>query len=209
MHIFGAQLHAKPGHGGEAGQMVGKIRDAVSAAIGRPVYAWAVVAGAPVGSFALSTRLDGLGDLVDMQMQLAADEAYQKLAVKIGKVLAGPAETTLGQVIGTAGDVGEPKAVTTVTTATMAAGHVSEALAWCNDMLEFSAGVTGLGTMLTTNSAGSFFDISFIGAADSGAAADEANTALIGDPGYMERLDAAGELFVDGSAMRAVLAQLP
>ena len=154
-------------------------------------------------------RLDGIGDLIDTQMKLAASADYQAVAKKFGELSAGPSETTLSQVVATAGDVGDPKPVTVVTSATMAAGHASEALAWCGEMLEYSVGLTGDGAMLATSAAGSFFDIAFLAGYASGADADAANAALTGDAGYMERLDAAGELFVNGTANRVVLAALP
>lgn len=62
---------------------------------------------------------------------------------------------------------------------------------------------------LATTAAGSFFDIAWIAGADSGAANDEADAALMADPGYTERIDHAGDLIVDGTADRVVMVQLP
>lgn len=209
MHIYGAQLQAKPGRGGELSAALGQLRDVVSAATGRSAWVWAIAAGAPTGSFAVSTRLDGTGDLIDTLMKLNTNDEYLKLSGTVGDLVATPTQTNWMQVIGTAGDVGEPKPVTVVTTATVAAGHVSEAMAWSTQMMEFAAGATGMGTILATASAGSFFDIAWIGGADSGAAVDDANAALMADPDYLARMDQAGGLFVDGSATRTVMVQLP
>lgn len=209
MHIFGAQLQARPGRGGELSAALGELRGVVSAATGRPVYAWVAAAGAPTGSFTLSTRVEGTGELIDTLMTLNANEDYQKLTSEFGDLLAGPTQTSWMQVIGTAGDLGEPKPVTVVTTATMAAGHLGAAMAWSSELMEFAVGLSGMGTMLATGAAGNIFDIAWIAGADSGAAADEANAAMTNDPGYMERMDGAGDLFVDGTANRVVLVQLP
>lgn len=209
MYIIGVQLQAKPGRGGEAGKAIAGLRDAASAAIGRTGYAWAVIAGAPVGAFGLSTRVEGVGDLIEIQMQLASNDDYQKLVADSGDLWAGPAQTSFNQVVAIAGEQGDPKPVTTVTTSTISAGHLGNALAWSNEILEYVAGVTGLGGVLTTSAAGNFFDVSWIFGADSGAAADAANAALLADPGYIAMIDQAGELFIDGSGTRVVLVQLP
>ncbi|MGI9615043.1 MAG: hypothetical protein ACR2QO_19180 [Acidimicrobiales bacterium] len=209
MYIFGAQLQAKPGRGGELSAGLGALREAVSAAIGRPAYAWAVATGAPTGAFALSTRMEGTGDLIDSLMAVNTNEGYQKAAAALGDHLAAPSQTNWFQVVGTAGDVGEPKQVTVVTTATVATGQMSAAMGWCTEMMEYAAGLTGSGTMLTSAAGGSFFDVAFIGGFDSGQAADAANDAVAADAGYIERIDQAGDLFVNGSASRMVMVQLP
>lgn len=209
MYIFGVQLQAKPGRGGEAGTAIAALRDAASAAIGRTGYAWTAIAGAPVGSFGLSARVEGVSDLIEIQMQLRSDDDYQKLATESGDLWAAPGQTSWNQVVAIAGEQGDPKPVTTVTTSTISAGHVGNALAWSNEVLEYVAGVTGLGGVLTTSAAGNFFDVSWIFGADSGAAADAANAALLADPGYIAMIDQAGGLFIDGSGTRVVLMQLP
>jgi hypothetical protein len=209
MHIFGAQIQAKPGRAAAAGTKVAEIRDVVSSATGQAGFAWAAVAGAPVGSFLLSTRLEGTAGLIELQMKLAESADYQKLAVDAGDLWAVPAETSFLQVVAAAGEPGEPQPVTTVTRSTISAGHLADALAWSNEVLEHVNKVTGLSGLLATSSAGSFFDVSWIFGAESGAAADEANNALMADPNYIGLIDKAGGLFVDGTAERITLVQLP
>ena len=209
MHIYGAQIQAKPGRGGELSAALGELRDVVSAAIDRPVYSWAVVAGAPTGSFAISTRAEGTGDLIDTLMTMNGNEDYQKLASNLSDLLAAPSQTSWMRVLTSAGDVGDPKPVTVVTTATVAVGHVGDAMAWSHEMTEYAAGLSGMGTMLATSAAGSFFDVAWISGAESGAAVDEANERLMADAGYLERMDNGDDLFVDGTVSRMVMARLP
>ena len=209
MHIFGAQIQAKPGRAAAAGAKVAEIREVVSSAIGHAGYAWAAVAGAPIGSFLLSTRVEGAAGLIELQTKLGESADYQKLAVDAGDLWAAPVETSFLQVVAAVGDLPEPQSLTTVTRSTMSVGHMADALAWSNEVLEHVNKVTGLSGMLATSSAGSMFDVSWIFGAESGAAADEANNALMADPSYIGLIDKAGGLFVDGSAERITLMQLP
>ncbi len=209
MYIYATQLQAKPGRGGEARAKIAEIRDVVSAAVGQPVLAWAVVAGAPIGSFGISTRVDGSAGLIDLQMKLGASAGYQTVAAESGDLWVGPVETTLNQIVATTGEQGDPLPVLTVTRATIAGGHLGDALAWSNEVLEYVTGVTGLGGNLTTSAAGNFFEVSWIVGAESGAASDAANDALLADPGYIGLIDRAGGMFIDGTSERVLLAKLP
>lgn len=209
MHIFGAQIQAKPGQGAAAGAKVAQIRDVVTSATGQAGYAWAGVAGVPIGSFLLSTRLEGIADLIELQMKLADSADYQNLAAEAGDLWAAPIETNFLQVVATAGELGEPQSVTTITRSTISAGHLADALAWSNEVLEHVNKVTGLSGLLATSSAGSFFDVNWIFGSESGTAADEANNTLMADPSYIGLIDKAGGLFVDGTAERMTFVQLP
>ncbi|MGI9612416.1 MAG: hypothetical protein ACR2QO_05880 [Acidimicrobiales bacterium] len=209
MYLYGAQIQAKPGRGGEAGAKVAELRDVITAAIDQPGYAWAVAAGAPVGGFMLSTRLEGMADLIDIQMKMATDDDYQKLSAGVADLWAAPVETQLAQVVATAGEPGEPKPVLSVTRATIAGGHMADAMAWANQVLEHVAGVTGLSGMLAMGAAGDFLGMTWLFGSDSGAASDAANEALMADADYIGLVDRGGGYIVDGSAERVILVQLP
>ncbi len=209
MHIYSATLQAKPGKGAELGAMLPKLRDEVAAATGSAAYAWVFSAGAPIGSFGISTRVEGNAQLMEFQQKLNASKAYQTKAAKMGDILASPAATSLSQIIGFAGEQGEPAPVVTLTQSTIVGGHLGEAMGWSMEVLEYVHSVTGMSGLLTSLSAGSFFDVMWIFAAQTGAELDDANAKLMSDKGYIGLIDKAGGLFVPGAATRVTLMQLP
>lgn len=209
MYIWSAQIQAKPGRGGEAAAKVAELRDFLVDALGRPAWAWAAVAGGPVGSFAMSTRLDGTGDLVDAQMTLAGNADYQALAGSAGDLWAGPAETGLHRVVATSGEPGPPKAVTVPTRAMIAAGRQADAVALAHEILERVTTVTGHGGSLALAVAGNISEVVWIASFDSAADADETFDAVTADSAYQSMIERTAGLFVDGSGQRAMLAMLP
>jgi hypothetical protein len=208
MFIYSGALQAMPGKGAEAGALVAQVRDTMSAATGNQCVAWAVAAGGPVGSFAVSARVDGTAALIDFQQKAGASSDYVEAAGKLGALLAGPAETALVEVVGVAGEPGPPKPLTMVTVATIGAnspGGLSAAMGWSTQVLERASSVTGTSALLVTSSAGVMFQVGWIFGADDGDQMDEMNTKLAGDAEYMALLDAAGGLFLEGSAQRNLL----
>jgi len=209
MMIYAAMIQAAPGKAAEGAGLMTKLRDAVAAASGQEAWAWSLVAGAPIGAFMISTRVDGTAGLIDLQQKLAGDSTYQKLATSGSGVWAAPAETSLARIVGGSGEQGAPKPVITVTRATIAGGHVAEAMAWANKVLNHVTKETGMGGVLTTSAAGPMFQISFLFGSDNGGQLDEATEKLAADEAYAKLVDSGGHLFVDGSAERAVIAMMP
>lgn len=208
MHIYSATLQAKPGRGGELGAQVPQLRDAVAEATGSAAYAWAMSAGAPIGTFGISTRVEGMAQLMEFQQRMAGSETYHAEAAKVADVLAAPSTTSMSQIVGTAGDQGDPAPVVTITQSTMVNGHIAEAMNWGMEIMEFVHGVTGMSGLFTSLTAGSFFDVMWIFGAETGAELDSANASLMANPDYMGMIDKAGGLFVPGSANRVTLMQM-
>ncbi len=209
MYIYSATLQAKPGSGGELSSTMPKLRDSVAAATGSPAHAWAVSAGAPIGSFGISTRVEGSQQLIDFQQKLSASKDYQAVSGKSGHLLAAPAETSLSQILGVAGEQGVPAPIVTLTQSTVASGHVGDAMGWGLEVLEYVHKVTGMSGLFTNLTAGSFFDVTWIFSAQTGADLDSANAKLQADTGYVGLLDKAGGMFVEGSASWVTLVQMP
>jgi hypothetical protein len=113
------------------------------------------------------------------------------------------------QVLGAAGDQGAPAPIVTLTQSTVAAGHLGDAMGWSLEVLEDVHKVTGMSGLFTNLMAGSFFDVTWIFSAETGADLDSANAKLQADTGYVGPLDKAGGLFVEGSATRVTLVQMP
>jgi hypothetical protein len=212
MFIYSGILQAMPGKGAEVGARVAEVRDALSEASGNQCFAWALAAGAPVGSFALSARLDGTAALLDLLQKANASSDYAEAAGKLGSLLAAPVETTFVEVIGTAGEPSAPKPLTMVTAATIGAnsgGGVSPAIGWSAEVLAHASSVTGVPGVLVSSSAGAMFQVGWIFGADDGDQVDEMNAKLAGDADYVAMLDAAGGHFIEGSAQRNLMMMMP
>ena len=208
MHRFSATLQAKPGRGGELGTQLPQLRDAVVEATGHAAHAWAMSSGAPIGTFGISTRVEGHAQLMEFQQKMAASESYQAQAAKLADVLAAPATTSLSQIVGVAGEQGKPAPVVTITQSTMVVGHVAEAMAWGMEILEYVHSVTGMSGLFTSVTSGSFFDVMWLIGAETGAELDSANASLMADSGYVGMIDKAAGFFVPGSANRVTLMQM-
>ena len=109
MQIFTGILQARPGKEYEAAALMPQIRDVAQAAHGVETSAWAVIAGSTWGSFALSTRVDGLAQLLEVTAAVGESDDFRALAAQTGEVYAGPAQTSVATVVAaTADDVGRP-----------------------------------------------------------------------------------------------------
>ncbi|MDH3681758.1 MAG: NIPSNAP family protein [Acidimicrobiia bacterium] len=150
-----------------------------------------------------------MADLVDAQMQLAGDADYQSLAATVSDLWAAPAEILMNRVVATTGELSEPKPLIQATRATIAMGHVTEATARATEILEHVTKVTGHGGMLATSTAGAMFQVTWIIGYDSAADLDTASEAAAADADYAAMVDKAGGLFVDGSAERFIMMQMP
>jgi len=209
MYIYSALLQAKPGKGGKAGRALTELRDTLAGLLGQPVHAWAAVAGAPIGAFAVSTRVDSFANLLDLQMKMAGDEDYQELAANTGKLWAAPAETALNRIVAYSGEPSDPKPITAITRVTIAPGQVRAAVAAGHEMLEMVTALGGGNGLLTMSTAGNFNDLSWIMAYDSAADADASVEKVLSNADYLEKVDGMAGLFLAGQSERFLLAQLP
>ncbi len=208
MYIFSAQLQAKPGLGGEVAAQLPGVAAEISAAGGVPASAWAVATGGPIGSFAMSGRVENTAELLSMQQGLGASSKYQKAAAKLGGSLAGPAITNLVEIVMTSGEIAEPQPLVTVTRATIHTGGLSAAMAWSVQIMEYVTKTTGSNGYLGTTAAGPMFQVFWMnGSADAGEL-DENAAKLGADPTYASMLEQSGDLFIPGSAERILLARM-
>jgi hypothetical protein len=71
-------------------------------------------------------------------------------------------------------------------------------------MAQHAASVTGIPTLFLVEQYGAFGSVGWIAVAADGAAVDAAGAALNGDAGYLQKLGAAGDLFIEGSGLRVL-----
>lgn len=209
MLIYGSALEAAPGKSGQLGPQLPALRDTLAKSTGQPWWAWAVAVGRPFGSFLLSTRVNDMVELLEAQQKVGASTEFQKLSAGLGGLMAAPAETTLTEIIGMTGEPGEPKPLITITRAAMVGGHIGEALAWSTKVMEYITDLTGVGGVVGASTAGPMFQVSWLVGSDEASQIDDTNAKLNADAGYLEMIDAAGGLFIPGSAERVVIAMMP
>ena len=211
MFIQSAELTAAPGKSGELGPMVTKMRNLLSSETGKQWWSWGVLAGRPFGTQLLSTRAEGVADMVATQMKLGGSEAWAALSPEAAGVLAGPAATYLAEVIAITGEAGEPKQFATVTRATMAGRDLAASIAWSCAAMERATKVTGQGGTVATAAAGNLFQVYWFGGSDTAEEVDAARQAMNGDAEYQGMIAQAGAdgLFVDGSVEEMVLVRMP
>lgn len=208
MFIYSAQLQAQPGKGGDLAAQLPELAAKVSAAAGTPASAWAVATGAPIGSFAISARIENTAELLAMQQGLAGSEKYQKASAKLGGLLAGPAITNMLEVVMTAGEAGEAKPLTTVTRAALHGESLSASMAWSAQLLEYAAKTTGVSGFLATTAAGPMFQVAWLTGSDDAAELDETNAKLASDATYMSMLEQGTDHVIPGSVERMLLVRM-
>lgn len=207
MYVVAAQFEAARGKGPAAAALTAEIRDTISSIIGRPVYAWSVAMGAPLGTMMISTRADSMAQWLGDAAKMNQDAGYQKLAAKASDLLDGPTQTRFSSVIA-ATETGEPKQFVSVTSATMA-GKTSVALKWSGEVLEHVTGTIGHGGQLTVGAQGNFQEVTWIFGNDTAEDIDEGEAKLMADAAYQAKVDDANTMFVPGSGLRGLLVKMP
>ena len=207
MYIFAGTFQASPGKGGEAAEAVAKLRDAAKAATGEPAWGWRSVGAGPAGMFGVSTRVESMAQLIQLQQTMGESTDFVDASAELGGLLAVPAEITVNRIVAATGG-GEPQQFVTLTNASIA-GQMSKVMAWSNGVLHGVTKVTGMGGALTVPASGNVLSVGWIFGSDSPDEMDENAAKLDASEEYSEMLDQAEGMFVDGSVNRILLAQLP
>ena len=186
------------------------MRDYVTEKIGREVSLWSTLFGAPNGSLAYSARVEGLADLRSVMSTLMEDPAYHaKIADGLSMVAGPSSDALLEPVHGELGDDHPPVgAFASVTRATMAGGHYIEAIGWGVEVAQHVEKLSGVPTMFVTSTYGGFGDVAWIAVVADAASVDAANDAINGDADYLSMVNAAGELFIEGSGNQSLITRL-
>jgi hypothetical protein len=185
------------------------VRQFVSDQTGRDVGLWSVSFGGPLGTIVFTANVDGLADLESIGATLLAHPDYHaKLAAGQG-LSGGPPVDQLSTPIH--GELGDPPAVgsvASVTTAMMANGAYTDAIGWGVDMAQYVEGVTGYPVTFLADDYGPFGQVRWISVAPDAASMDAAMQKMNADPGYLDKLRASGDLFVQGSGQRGLASRV-
>jgi hypothetical protein len=182
-----------------------EMRAYASDKVGQEIALWSVAFGAPRGSMAYTTRVDGLSGVHAMNATLLGDAEYMAKLATGAAFGGGMAEDTLLQPLH--GDPGDPPpvgSVATVTTAVINNGAYAEAVAWGVGIAELVESVTGRPMIFGMGAFGTFGQLTWISVSADAAAADAAGQAVNANADYMGRLGAIGDLFVPASGHRSL-----
>jgi hypothetical protein len=209
MQLFTRSVHFQ-GPTGEVVPHAIALRDHVSKKVGQDISLWNIMFGAPFGTVAYSTRVDGLAGVAAMGEALAGDAEYDALLAKGAGWVSGPPVDSLRESLsGEMGaDVPPLGSVATVTTAVVEGGKYGAAIGWGLSVAAHVTAVTAMPIAFLLDMFGTFGQVTWIGIAPDLGAADAANSKLNADSAYMEMLDATGGLFVPGSGQRSVAVRM-
>ncbi len=193
----------------ESSAWAADMRQFVSDKSGREIGLWSVLFGAPLGTMAYSARVEGLADLQAIGAALLADEGYHaKLAS--GREFSGglPVDVISTPIYGELGDPPPVGSLAVVTTATIANGAYVDAIAWSVEIAQYVETVTGFRSVFLVDDYGPFGQVRWLASGPDAASSDAAGQKLNADPGYMEKLKAAGTLFAQGSGPRTLASRI-
>jgi hypothetical protein len=171
------------------------------------VSVWQGLFGRPTGTYAWSTVIDSLTSLEAAFDSLGTDKGFLSLQAKARDWLATPAEDALLRVVHAAGgEYVRPHvgAYAEVTSAVPAEGKLAEAGGWGVEISDVHADLTHSSVLFCTSEYAQFGEMRWMAMYESATEVDAAAEAIAKDEGYMSRLDAAGGLFLEGAAQRAL-----
>ncbi|MEM9041032.1 MAG: hypothetical protein AAGD33_14130 [Actinomycetota bacterium] len=207
MYVFSRTRLARPERMLDAMQSSVEIAQKASEISGIGIYVWSARFGAPLGTMSWSCRVDSQADFHTAGEKLTVDPSYLEMAQALSDHYQGPAEDALMRVVsGTPSD--SPSKFYMVTTAAMAGGRYTEAVAWSVGMQEYVSDALGRPGMFGTRTYGGFADVGWLLGFESMAEVDEAADWEASTTEYHERLAAGSDLFIDGSGHQMLIERL-
>lgn len=175
------------------------------------VTAWSASFGHPLGTVGWSAMVEGRAQLTASTAGLLADPSYHTLVARAADWTVAPPQDFLRNMVhGAPGPDGPPPvgSVALMTTAVIAGGKYAEGMAWGVEIAQHTEKVSGMPVAFLADSYGTFGQVTWISIGADAAALDAAEAAINGDPEYMQKLGAVGELFVPGSGHRSSLVRI-
>jgi hypothetical protein len=204
--IFSAVAVARPGHARAAREHFSVSREIVERETGHKAAAWIGVTGMPLGTMAMSVRLENLSELIDANGKLGVSQSYNDHSEAGAALWASPAETAYQRVVDASSDA-PPGDLISMTTATIA-GSFKDAIGFGSEVLHHVTKVAGMPGMLMLSEGPQVGELTWVFSNESAAAADEADTKLQADADYLALYDRAASLFVPGHTRRATAMRL-
>jgi hypothetical protein len=208
MHIFTRQGRFAPDQVVEGLVYAVEIAQHVSQQTGLEVIPWTVLYGAPIGTVSWSARVESQAAMGEAGARLQADPGYREKVAANAHRFDGPVEDQLGQVLAASGERPAAPQHAVITTAECAGGKLADATAWGVDIMQYSAKLSGAASYVCRGVYGEFGKLVWIALFDSLDQVDAADAATSTDPGYLEQLDQAGDLFRPGSVTQRLIQRI-
>jgi hypothetical protein len=207
MYLFSRLVTIAPGRMGSAQEFIADVTAHVREEAGFDVSVWSVLFGQPVGTIGWSMQVEDFAAYLDASAELNASAAYIDKINSAGDLFTGPAQDSLREAIHNAGE--PPASFDYVSsTAAVIAEDYSKALTWSVEMADLAHATTGIATMVLRNVYGDFGGVQWLAGYPDSAAVAAANDAIRDSSEYVERLDAAEDLFVHGSGQQGLLRRM-
>lgn len=208
MYLFGRTRTIESARLRDALGFVTEITEYVKEKTDLPVSAYNTAFGLDVGTITWSTVVPSHADMSEAMGTLMSDNEYLKRVEKGAQLFTGPAVDQLRKVVDVQGTMDEPPAVCQVITAEVELHNLTRAIQWSVDINHYVSGVSGLPSLFLTDAYGKFGQVTWIGGAPDMRAIDDAEEKLAVDPGYVQRIEETGDLFIHGSGQRALLTRI-
>jgi hypothetical protein len=208
MHLFTRQGRFAPDQVEEGLVYAAALAQYVNQKTGLEVIPWTALYGAPVGTVSWSARVESQAAMGAAGAKLQADTGYRERVSANAHRFEGPVDDALGQILAFSGERPAAPQLATITIAECAGGRLADATAWGVDIMQYSAKVTGAAASVGRGIYGSFGTLVWIALYESLDEVDAADAATSTDPGYLERLDQAGDFFRPGSATQRLIQRI-
>ena len=187
-----------------------EITAEVNAKTGLEVTCWASTFGQPLGTVIWSTMVDSHDHLFTALSKTQGDAAYAATVAKAADWITTPGQDALRSMVSMHGEMPASAvgSVAFATRAVIANGKLAEAMAWSDEVAEYASKLTGVGVALLSDLYGMFGAISWLGVLPNMAAADSMQAVTMADAGYMQRMMAAGDLFLPAMSGRALAVRI-
>jgi hypothetical protein len=209
MHLFTRTRQVDILQGPEASAFATSMAELASEVMEVEVVPWASVYGLPLGTVVYSAQVESQAAVAAALAKLSADAGYQRLIAETGsRLYLGPGEDAIGEIVSIAGTGESIGNFASVVLAQCSHGRIAEATAWGVDILSHASKVTGLDGAFLRGLYGPWATLVWINLAESMDEVDNATAALAADTTYLERIDDAGPLFLQGSVSQRLLRRL-
>jgi hypothetical protein len=197
MYLFGRSRRVNPAHARAAFAVAVEAGGRASEVIGRPVFTWASVLSANLGTVLWTARFDHLDEITAADDAVTANSEFGDWVEQNDGVFSGHAEDTVSQVIHNP-PTGEPGAYVSVTTAMAANGSLSEAMAMGVEIADTAARITGRTSMFVATVTGPYGGVGWLTPVPDLGAIEAANEALSSNEEWLKLVDRAGHAYQPG-----------
>ena len=173
------------------------------------VSLWTYSFGQPIGTVAWSAVVESQAAFAAATAGLLADDGYFDLLEQAEDLVTTPGVDRLRRLVH-----GQPTgpapmgAIASITTATAMVDRLVDAVGWSVEIAQHITEVTGAPIAVLTSAFGQMGEVAWIGVQPDLASAEAVGEKLSADPGYLGRMPATKDLFIQGSGHVAQLTRI-